>query len=68
MTKFLVTVPIAGHAVVEVEADTKSEAVSEAMEIVDDIHITDWEPLEQFQNGSILYAPTPHKVSIEEAH
>lgn len=67
MTKFLVTVPIAGHAVVEVEADTKSEAISEAMEIVGDEHISDWEPLEKFVGGNVCYCPTPHQPIVEEA-
>lgn len=68
MSKFTVTLPIAGHAVVEVEADTKSEAISEAMEIVEDQHITDWEPLEQFVSGAINYCPTPHRPVVEETH
>lgn len=68
MPKFNVTIPIAGHAVVEVEADTKSEAISEAMELVDDQHISDWEPLEKFTSGSICYCPTPHQPIVEEAH
>ena len=65
MSVYTVTLPIAGHAVVEVEANTKAEAIEEAMEIVSIDNIDDWEAMPRFSGGNVLYCPTPHEVIVE---
>ena len=63
MTKaqYMVQVPIAGHIIVYVDAETEEEAISLAMES-DDLNIDNlesWEALEQFNMGNVCYCPKP---------
>lgn len=54
-----VTLPIAGHAYVIVEADNEDDAIIEAMNIVEMKHIESWEALDQFNQGNVCYCPQP---------
>lgn len=65
MTEYLVTIPIAGHAFIDVEADSAEEAQEKAFEIVRRDHIEEWEPLTQFNSGNVCYCPSPWEVKVE---
>lgn len=57
--EYEVTLPIAGHAFLTVEADSEEDAIEKAMEIVTIEMIEQWEPLEQFNTGNVCYCPQP---------
>ena len=57
-----VTLPIAGHAYVEVEAETKEAAIEKAMKEVTKDHLEDWDPIEQFNRGNVCYCPSPWEI------
>lgn len=65
VAKYTVTIPIAGHAVVEVEADSKQEAIEAAIENVTIDDIEDWEAIEQFHQGNVCYCPHPWEAEVE---
>lgn len=61
MKTYNVTIPIAGHAVVQVEANSEEEAIQLAMES-DQLALKSieyWEPLERFNEGNVCYCPQP---------
>ncbi len=64
-----VTVPIAGHAVVQVEATTEAEAIEAALqsEELNIKAIENWEPLEKFNEGNVCYCPQPWEAEAELA-
>ena len=66
MKTYLVSIPIAGHVVHEVEAESPEEAIGSA-QIMDpeDGEVT-WETLSQFHKGNVCYCPTPWKIETEE--
>lgn len=66
MAKFNVTIPIAGHAFLEVEAESQEEAIQAAMEQVTLDHVEEWEPLEHFTRGNVCYCPSPWEIEAEE--
>jgi hypothetical protein len=67
MKVFTVTLPIAGHAYVNVEAETEEAAIAAAMEQVTLADIESWEALEQFNQGNICYCPHPWEAeAIDE--
>lgn len=62
-----VTLPIAGHAVVTVEAGDEETAIAEAFNIVTLADVEVWEALEQFNQGNICYCPQPWEAeAIDE--
>lgn len=61
-----VTLPIAGHAYIEVEAESEEEAKSLAFEGVSSKNIEDWEALETFTSGNVCHCPTPWRIEIED--
>lgn len=63
--KWSVTVPIAGHAFLEVEADTEEDAISKAIEETGLQHIGEWEALEWFNRGNVCYCPQPWEAEAE---
>lgn len=68
MKTYSVTIPIAGHIVLEVEADSEDEAIEKAL-ISDDIraeNIETWEALKAFHSGNICYCPSPWNAEAEE--
>lgn len=54
-----VTVPIAGHAYIVVEAETEDEAIDRALDEVTTDHLDSWESLRQFNQGNVCYCPSP---------
>ena len=69
MKTYTVTIPIAGHAVIEVEADNAEEAIERALNsdklTIDSIE--SWEALEQFNRGNVCYCPSPWQAAAELA-
>lgn len=57
-----VTLPIAGHAYLEVEADDEKSAIEKACEVVTIDDIESWEALEQFTEGNVCHCPSPWKA------
>ena len=69
MPLYNVTIPIAGHAFLQVEADNEDAAI-EAAFASDDLTIDaigSWEPIEAFNAGNVCYCPHPWEAEAEEA-
>lgn len=63
--EYYVKVPIAGHACVTVEAESKEEALEKAIEVVTIDDIEEWEAMEQFSQGNVCYCPRPWEAEVE---
>lgn len=63
---FTVTLPIAGHAYVTVEADNEDAAIEAALEKVTIDDIDEWEALPRFHEGNVCYCPSPWEATAEE--
>lgn len=63
---FTVTIPIAGHAYVDVKAESEKEAIEKAFNMVNRDDIEEWEALEQFNSGHICHCPSPREVEVVE--
>ena len=61
-----VTVPIAGHAYIEVEASSEEEAQEMAFQNVEVRDMQEWDALKQFIRGNVCYCPAPWEVEIED--
>ena len=59
MKEYEVTLPIAGHAYVTIEAESEEEAIEKAMDIVTLRDVDHWEALERFNQGNICFCPQP---------
>lgn len=57
--EYQVTIPIAGHAFITVEAESEEEAIDIAMGEVTIDHVEEWIPVEQFTQGNVCYCPHP---------
>lgn len=66
MRVFSITIPIAGHAFMEVEAENEAAAIEKALETVTMDNIDMWEPLEQFNQGNVCYCPQPWNVVAKD--
>lgn len=66
MPKFIVIVPIAGHASCEVEAETEEQAKELAME--QQLTLDEWEALETFATGNICHCPLPWEIEVEPSN
>lgn len=66
MATYYVTLPIAGHAFLEVEADSEKAAIDKAMEEVTINDIDEWEALEQFNQGNVCHCPSPWEATAEK--
>ena len=66
MKNWNVTVPVAGHAYVEVQAETEQEAIEKAIGEVEKEHVETWEPLEQFNRGNVCYCPHPWEATATD--
>lgn len=66
MRLYSVTVPIAGHAFVEVEAESEESAKEKAFNSVLLTDIKSWEPLEKFNQGNVCFCPDPWEVEVED--
>jgi len=65
MATYSVTIPIAGHVVLEVEASSEKEAIDKGMQEATIEHIGEWDCLNQFNSGNVCYCPTPWEAEAE---
>ena len=69
MKTYTVMVPMAGHLVIEVEAENEEAAIDIALEsdalTLDKIET--WEAVRQFNTGNICYCPQPWEATAELA-
>lgn len=67
--EYNVTLPIAGHAYVTVEADiaiaSEEDAIDKALFIVESKHLESWEALTRFHQGNVSHCPTPWEAEAE---
>ena len=61
---YLITLPIAGHAVVVIDAIDEKSAIEKAMEEVTIEDFEDWEVLRQFNQSNVCYCPRPWEVEV----
>lgn len=66
MRQFQVTIPIAGHAVVYVNAMNKKEAEKMALAKASMEDLGDWDFLERFNSGNVCHCPQPWIVEVED--
>lgn len=64
MAEYTVTIPIAGHLIISVEAESASAAVEKAMDEATIEHLDSWEQLEQFHQGNVCYCPRPWELTV----
>jgi hypothetical protein len=68
MKSYSVMLPIAGHIIVEVEAENEKAAIEAALNsdqlTVDKIE--DWEALRKFHSGNVCHCPSPWEAEVEE--
>ena len=68
MKNYNVSIPIAGHVLVTVEAENEERAKEEALK--QEITFNDikyWDVLEQFNQGNVCYCPEPWEIEAEES-
>ena len=67
MKTYVVTVPMAGHLVIEVEAESEEAAIDAALESEDLTldRLEDWQAMRQFNTGNICYCPQPWEAHVE---
>lgn len=65
MRYYTVTIPIAGHVVVSVEAENEEDAKDLAYGLYDEKDAT-WETIEQFHQGNVCYCPHPWQVTVDD--
>ncbi|MCO5159671.1 MAG: hypothetical protein M9939_00925 [Mesorhizobium sp.] len=63
---YTVTIPIAGHAVVEVEADSEEQAKELALDQVELKHIETWDALHTVSSGNVLHFPSPWGIEVHD--
>jgi hypothetical protein len=61
-----VTVPMAGHLYVEVEAATEEEAIEKAFDEATLDDLESWEAVRQFNKGNVCYCPHPWETEAQE--
>ena len=66
MKTYSVTIPIAGHAIVEVEADDEEAAIEKALEEVTLNNVDEWEALREFNRGNVCYCPQPWEIEAQD--
>ncbi len=66
MKTYSVKIPIAGHAYIEIEADSEEEAIDKAFasEITNE-DIESWDTVRQFNQGNVCYCPQPWEATAE---
>lgn len=65
MRVYSVTIPIAGHLFVEVEAESAEQAIAKAHEDYDPKD-AQWETLDRFNSGNVCYCPSPWEIQVED--
>lgn len=64
---FSVTIPIAGHVTVDVEADDEKSAIEKAWGMnLGDSDCIEWEAVEKFNSGNVCHCPSPWQVEVED--
>lgn len=66
MSTYQVTMPIAGHIIFEIEAESEKEAIEKAWETDASEGELSWEMMEQFNQGNVCHCPHPWEVEAEE--
>ena len=66
MKKYIVTIPIAGHTWVEVEAKNEDDAIVTATGSDDLDKNAEWEILSRFVKGNTCYCPSPGRIEVKE--
>jgi hypothetical protein len=67
MAEYLVTIPIAGHLEIMVEAESEEAAIEQAFESDYTIdNLADWEAVRAFNEGNVCYCPQPWEATAEE--
>lgn len=66
MKTYSVVIPIAGHAFLDVEAESEEDAIDKAIDEVTIDNIEQWEGLRRFNEGNFCYCPTPWEASAKE--
>ena len=66
MKTYEVTIPIAGHAFMRVEASSEKEAHEKALLELRRDDIEEWDALDTFMTGNVCHCPQPWEVEIEE--
>ncbi len=61
-----VTIPMAGHLYVEVEAASEDEAIEKAFDEATLSDLESWEAIRQFQQGNVSYCPRPWEAEAQE--
>ena len=67
MKSWDVTIPIAGHAYLTIEADSEEEAIEKALDTVRLSDIGNWEGLRQFPQD-ICHCPSPWEAEAEQVY
>jgi len=57
MPRYSVRMPIAGYAVIEVEASNEKEAIGEAQSSISMEHVENWDALKIITEGNVCRAP-----------
>lgn len=63
---FEVTIPIAGHAFISVEAENEEDAISLGMDMVTLDNVEEWETVERFTQGNVCYCPRPWQAQATD--
>lgn len=66
MKQYTVKIPIAGHFVVEVEAENKAQAIEKAWRADPESGEAAWDMIETFCSGNVCYCPAPWEPEAEE--
>ncbi len=64
MAVYEVLIPMAGHLVIAVEANSEEEAKDKAYDQATIEHLENWEALECFNQGNVCYCPSPWEVEV----
>lgn len=63
---YQVTIPIAGHAIVNIRAANKKKAINNALDSIDEYTAVEWDTLEQFNKGDVCYCPLPWEIKVDD--
>lgn len=65
MATYNVTIPIAGHALLTVEAGSEEEAIQKAIDEATLDNVQEWEAIKQFHKGNVCYCPHPWEAEAQ---
>jgi len=65
MKKYYVSIPITGKLVIEVDAESKEDAIESAFQQADLKHLEEWEAHTEVCKGNVFYGVLS-KVDVEE--